>query len=258
MNVSSLQLQHKNIFGMHFPLCLNQIQKKTCLCKEAVPVVWKQQYADRALCYTVKRLLQLVPVHPHQFGVLWYGSFTQIERLLYTLSVSMETATWDAVSYAINDIYLPVSQCFFVDKTACAMHGPKHRYKRHGHACSNTQKHTHTHTLHPLSVCFTECYSDLVQQCSLVLSYFRGGAVNNILATCLTFRTLFSLYCKGRPARIVEQNKRSEKKKAFLSVGHQVNSFDNWTEEKRHFFCLWWENCFAFEKNPFAYILPCK
>lgn len=26
-----------------------------------------------------------VPVHPHQFGVLWYGSFTQTGKLLYVL-----------------------------------------------------------------------------------------------------------------------------------------------------------------------------
>lgn len=123
--------------------------KKICVCKEAVPVFWKQQYADGALCYTVKRLLQLVLVHPHQFGVLWYGSFTQIERLLYILylflwELQLETqSATKSMTFTclLVNLSLEIKQhaCMYVCEYA---HGPQHTCNRRRYACSNTQTHT--------------------------------------------------------------------------------------------------------------------
>ena len=89
---------------------LNQVEQKkkkklwgrSCLCLLKAVIcrhcatLWKGSCSRRLSTHT-------------SWGVLWYGSFTQIKGdTVHTLPVSMETATWDAVS-DVKRWHLPAS-----------------------------------------------------------------------------------------------------------------------------------------------------
>lgn len=97
-----------------FSFILDQILditvKKSCSCH------LRKSNMQTLLCATLlKDSCILVPPTHTTLSIMVWLIHTDREAIVYTLSVSMETATWDTVSYEITDIYLALSQ----DKTVC-------------------------------------------------------------------------------------------------------------------------------------------
>lgn len=210
----------------------------TCRCSTRIYLVCAFQYVwtkckkkkkssnmQTELCATLrKRLLQSVLVHPHQFWVLWYGSFTQIERALYVLYLflwQLESAT---KSIAFTCILVSI---LFVDKTACmcAVNAEK------------IQFFVFTH-----HQCILLDKSGAAVQSGLVSSQRQSS--QQYLSNLLHIIDIIFFVLVTRQKETMLKSESENKNIFFQSVTISFAT-DSWTKEENHFFCFW----FAFETH---------
>lgn len=117
LNVCYLQLQHQNIFGVRFPICLNPLQNISL--ERSWSPQKKAAVRRQSSVLHCEKTAAIGACPPTPVGVLWYSSFTQIEteRLLYILylflwkpQLEMQPAT-ELMTFTILIVNISSSYC---------------------------------------------------------------------------------------------------------------------------------------------------